>query len=139
MIKEFQGKYRFLSNFWPVEVILDGKEYPSVEHAYQAAKTLDPKERERIRKLPSPGMAKRAGRRVTMWSAWNDFKLSVMKDLVRQKFKDSVLRRQLLDTGQEYLQEGNRWGDKFWGVDLRSGEGQNHMGRILMKVREEVK
>lgn len=45
-ISEFQNKYRFLSNFWPISVQFDGILFPSVEHAYQTAKTLDIKERE---------------------------------------------------------------------------------------------
>src|SRR6185369_8674281 len=44
-ILEFQGDNRFLSNFFPAEVIYEGITYPTAEHAYQAAKTLDPEQR----------------------------------------------------------------------------------------------
>jgi predicted NAD-dependent protein-ADP-ribosyltransferase YbiA (DUF1768 family) len=44
-ISSFTGEYRFLSNFYPCVVHLDEEVYPSVEHAYQAAKTVNPEER----------------------------------------------------------------------------------------------
>jgi hypothetical protein len=38
-ILEFQGEYRFLSNFWPCRLrTADGTVWPHVEAAYQAAK-----------------------------------------------------------------------------------------------------
>ena len=40
-ITEFQDAYRFLSNFFPAEVIYEDIKYSTAEHAYQAAKTLD--------------------------------------------------------------------------------------------------
>src|SRR5690348_9381030 len=61
-IAEFQGEYRFLSNFWPAEVAYEGITYPTAEHAYQAAKTMDVNERKRIAALPTPAEAKAAGR-----------------------------------------------------------------------------
>jgi ribA/ribD-fused uncharacterized protein len=139
MIKEFQGKYRWLSNFWPVEggIILDGITYPTIEHAYQAAKTLDPNERRLIARCSTPGQAKRAGKSITMRSDWHQVKLQVMEDLVRQKFtNDPELRKKLIQTKNKPIQEGNRWGDTFWGVCR--GKGHNHLGKIIMKVRSEL-
>lgn len=137
MIVEFQGEHRWLSNFWPAPVLMDGTSYPSVEHAYQAAKTLDFAERRRIRECATPGEAKRAGRRVTVRSDWERAKVPIMRDLLRAKFVHSDLRRCLLATGTEQLVEGNRWGDTFWGVcrDV----GQNWLGRLLMEIREELR
>jgi len=77
-ILEFEGTYRFLSNFWPVKVELDGLEYPSVEHAFQAAKTLDAREREKIRLAKSPADAKKLGRAVTLREGWEEMKIKVM-------------------------------------------------------------
>ena len=81
-----QDKYDFLSNFYPSVVEMDGLEYPTVEHAYQAAKTSDIEQRKRIRDYGKPGEAKRAGRRIKRPSNWFDYNLQVMEDLVRQKF-----------------------------------------------------
>jgi len=137
-IREFQGKYRFLSNFFPSPVAMDGKEYPSVEHAYQAAKTLDKDRREVIRQQETPGRAKRAGQRAPLRKDWDEVKLRVMEILVRRKFKShDNLKKRLLATGDEELIEGNTWNDTFWGVCR--GRGQNHLGKILMKIREELR
>lgn len=137
MIDSFRDKYFFLSNFYHCWVVLDGEHYPSVEHAYQAAKTLDPTEREKIKCAGSPGVAKRLGRTVTHRSDWKKIKVDIMLDLVRQKFtKSSDLVGKLLATGDQELVEGNTWGDRFWGV--YRGRGENHLGKILMQVRREL-
>jgi ribA/ribD-fused uncharacterized protein len=136
MITEFQGANRFLSNFWPATVVLDGVTYPTVEHAYVAAKTLDPARRAEIAATAKPGDVKRLGRKLKLRGDWDEIKLSVMEDLVRQKFAHPELRRALSATGNEDLVEGNSWGDTFWGVCR--GVGQNHLGRILMRVRDAV-
>ena len=137
-IGEFAGKYRFLSNFAPVYfgVVLDGETYPTVEHAYQAAKTFDAKERTFIRMLSKPGQAKRAGRSVRLRGDWDAVKLDIMLHLLRQKFGNARLRDALLATGDSELVEGNYWGDTFWGKC--AGVGDNHLGRLLMQVREEI-
>lgn len=136
MIKEFQGEYRFLSNFWPAEITYEGITYPSVEHAYQAAKTLDKQERVKISKMKA-GEAKRAGRKVKLRSDWEAIKLSVMRSLVQQKFsRHDKLAKKLIETGDQELQEGNNWGDKFWGVV--GNTGLNHLGKILMSVRKDL-
>ncbi len=140
MIDAFTGRYSFLSNFSAAQVLLDGLPYVSVEHAYQAAKTIDSAQREAIRALTGyqAGMAKKMGRRVTMRPEWDEVKVDVMTDLVRQKFTAHVsLRAKLLATGDTRLVEGNHWNDTFWGVCR--GEGENHLGKILMKVREELR
>lgn len=139
MIAEFQGQYRWLSNFWPCKVWLDGVLYQSVEHAYQAAKTVDESEREMIRTCNTAGDAKRHGKHITFRPEWNDeFKLQVMYDLVHQKFFDNPeLRAKLIATENEELVEGNSWNDIFWGVCR--DRGQNHLGRIIMQIREELK
>lgn len=65
-IASFQGPYRFLSNFWPVRITYQTITFPSVEHAYQAAKTFSVEERRMIAKLPKAGDAKRAGKNITL-------------------------------------------------------------------------
>lgn len=136
-IKSFNGNYRFLSNFWYSAVPYDGQWYRTVEHAYQAAKTIHEEHREYIRGCTTPGEAKSLGRQIPMRSDWNEIKVDVMRTLLREKFKDEGLRDQLLATGDAELIEGNTWGDYFWGVCY--GEGQNWLGKLLMEVREAVK
>lgn len=135
-ITTFTGKYRFLSNFSLSRVVLGGETYPTVEHAYQAAKTLDLADRQRIRRAPTAGEAKRLGRRMTLRPNWEDEKLAVMEDLLRQKFAYGDLRAALVQTGDATLVEGNDWGDRYWGVCR--GVGLNNLGLLLMQIRSEL-
>jgi N-glycosidase YbiA len=137
VIGSFEGEYRWLSNFFPCLVKLDGEGYPTVEHAYQAAKTRCPSERRRIQQAPTATEAKHLGRMVRLPDDWDENKIGVMLDLLRQKFRDPVLQDALLGTGEMELIEGNTWGDRFWGV-VR-GTGRNELGRLLMQVRREIR
>jgi len=137
-IKEFQGEFRFLSNFWPARLHHDGIEYPTTEHAFQAAKTLDFRDRWNISKLPTPADAKREGRKLVLRPDWEAVKDQVMLELTILKFMNHrKLKEQLLATGHAELIEGNTWGDKYWGVC--GGEGHNHLGKILMLVRGQLR
>lgn len=134
----FFKEYRFLSNFQLATVELDGLEYASTEHAYQAAKTEDAAQRRRIREAQKPRDAKSLGSQVKMRMDWEQIKIGVMKDLVRQKFsKHKELKEKLLATGDAYLEETNTWNDTFWGVCR--GKGQNWLGKTLMEIREELR
>ena len=135
-ITSFTGQYRFLSNFYPAVVTLDGIECPTVEHAYQAAKTIYQHERATIIAAPTPGAAKRAGRRCTKREDWDEVKLQAMLTLLRKKFAHPALMEKLLATGDAELIEGNTWGDTYWG--RCNGVGENHLGRLLMQVRAEI-
>lgn len=147
MIYLFAGPYAFLSNFYPAIVSLDGVAYPTVEHAYQAAKTDNRGLRQQILECEHPGQAKRLSHRLRLRSVdWDERKLLVMKSLVRQKFSSDLLRPLLLETRPARLIEGNTWGDTFWGMvkqyDPVDGTpywyGSNHLGKLLMEIREEI-
>lgn len=142
-IYRFAGEFRFLSNFWPAMVDMDGYTYSTVEHAYQAAKTTSHIHRLALQRASTPGSAKRIGSSVPLRPDWEQIKISVMENLVRQKFtNDGYLRHLLWQTGDRQLFEGNHWGDRFWGVcAVEDGGmiGENHLGKIIMKVREEIK
>lgn len=136
-IDSFNGPNRFLSNFWSCCIAFDGHTYRTVEHAFQAAKTLDEDERRRIRNEHDAAGAKRLGKRVELREDWESIKVDVMRTLLRQKFGTDPLRSRLLRTGKAKLVEGNWWGDKFWGVC--DGKGENHLGLLLMEIREELR
>lgn len=138
-ITEFQGRWRFLSNFWVYPFQIEGFTFNSAEHAFQTAKCEDPDEALAIYFAETPGIAKRLGRACKIREDWEDVKLDFMTRIVRAKFAVSAFREGLLATNDAYLQEGNRWGDTFWGVDLRTNRGQNQLGLILMQVREEIR
>jgi ribA/ribD-fused uncharacterized protein len=133
-IDAFRDQYRFLSNFWPCEILsLDGDVYPSVEHAYQACKFSCVSIRSSIRGVATAGEAKRIGRRGGRMD-WDRIKLSVMEALLLIKFCPGSTELALLKaTAGRELVEGNTWGDVYWGVC--GGVGENHLGKLLMKIR----
>lgn len=135
-IKVFDGQYSFLSNFSPSPIFLSGFVWPTVEHYFQAMKTDNLTIQQEIRALATPGQTKKAGRKVVLRPDWDQVRLSVMAVALREKFKHPSLREQLLDTGERHLEEGNWWGDTFWGVCR--GKGQNNLGKLLMRIREEI-
>lgn len=132
-IDDFRGKYFFLSNFYSCMVEYEGKRYQSAEAAFQAAKTLDEHERSLFTEL-SPSQAKQRGRRIPLRDDWEDIKVQVMRDVCFAKFsQNESLKQRLLDTGDAMLEEGNNWGDTFWGIV--AGYGENQLGKVLMGVR----
>lgn len=136
-IISFQGKYRFLSNFYPALVKLNGTDYRTVEHAFQAAKSMKVRDRAKIINAQSPGEAKRLGRTFVLRADWEKIKVATMQKLVLEKFtRHPQLKEKLLATGDAELIEGNWWHDTFWGVC--NGEGRNELGKILMKVRTQL-
>ena len=140
MINTFKGEYRWLSNFWPIAVELDGVYYPSVEHAYQASKTNNFADREKILLCQTPGQAKRYGACLVCREGFKGFKgsrIEIMKGLLVQKFENPYLRKQLLATGNTVLVEGNWWGDTFWGNC--AGVGRNHLGELIMDIRGDIR
>lgn len=138
IIDSFRGGYAFLSNFYECPVEFEGMLYNSAEHAYQAAKTLDLNLRKKIASKSAPKKAKSAGRRIPLRDDWEYIKDSVMEEIVRRKFTDNEeLKKLLLMTNGHELVEGNSWNDIYWGVSR--GKGQNKLGKILMKVRKELR
>lgn len=135
-IDSFSGEFRWLSNFWPCKIISDGIEFPSVEHAYVAAKKQCPDFARKISKLPLAGNAKTEGRGITLRPDWDEVKYELMYKFLRQKFVANSPLGQLLDgtLGAELI-EGNNWKDTYWGVC--HGKGQNNLGKLLMQIREE--
>ncbi|MDE2095792.1 MAG: NADAR family protein [Patescibacteria group bacterium] len=136
-ISQFRGEYRFLSNFHPSRVMYGGLVYPTVENAYQAAKCVDRDAQAHFQNI-GPAAAKAAGNKVNLRPDWEDVKLQIMEDLLRKKFvPDTDLAGKLLDTNESELIEENWWQDHFWGIC--NGVGHNHLGRLLMKIREELR
>ena len=136
-IDSFRGEHDYLSNFYSCPVEYDGLTYQNTEAAFQAAKCVDRNEREKFVSL-SPGQAKKLGRKVDLREDWETVKIDVMRDVLKSKFSlNSELREKLIATGDVELIEGNHWNDRFWGVCR--GKGQNHLGKLLMELREILK
>ncbi len=135
MIDNFREKeFRFLSNFYLVQLLMpDGIVYPSAEHAYQAAKTLDHQIRKEITYMTA-GQAKRTGRNIIIRPNWDNIKISIMWKILCVKFANPELYAKLKATQPHILIENNTWNDTFWGV-CRS-KGENNLGKLLMKLRD---
>lgn len=137
MIDSFSGENRWLSNFDECEITFEDVKYRSIENAYQASKTLSISDRRALVTM-SAGQAKRAGEKLKMRSDWEDIKVAIMTDLLEQKFSKPRYRKLLLDTGDKEIREGNTDNGLFWGVNVQSGEGQNTLGKIIMKIRQDI-
>jgi ribA/ribD-fused uncharacterized protein len=136
-IKGFAGENRWLSNFWPCVIVFEDMEFKNSEAAFQAAKTKFLVEREPFQ-IMEAGKAKRAGKELTLRHDWEEVKLQIMYNILKDKFcRNPELAVKLLETGDKYLEETNWWNDTYWGVCR--GVGQNQLGIILMRVRDELK
>jgi ribA/ribD-fused uncharacterized protein len=159
MIEQFRGEHFFLSNMHPMKytILTNQNTYAlTSEHAYQAAKFADNAVHqqvahatavgrqldERLDGIASKNLAHElidAGE--LLHPKWGEpMKLAVMEEVVRRKFiANPDLYDMLLATDNQQLVEGNDWGDRFWGVDpVGSDNGQNHLGLILMHVRDRL-
>jgi ribA/ribD-fused uncharacterized protein len=138
-IDNFRGQYYFLSNFYEDDLYFiqyDGLFYNNAEAAFQSAKLLDKVQRRQFCNLNAPD-AKRLGRRVQLRPDWEQVKDNIMYEIIKSKFSIKHLREMLLATGEAILIEGNTWNDTYWG--MCRGKGKNMLGKILMRVREELK
>ena len=159
MIEQFRDEHFFLSNMKPLTfmVLTNQNTWASTsEHAYQAAKFADPAVHHQVAHMTAEkrgleeeydGIAAKnfahelidAGE--LLRPNWGEpMKLAVMEEVVRRKFiANPDLRDMLIATGDEVLVKGNTWGDQYWGVDpVGSNNGENHLGLILMRVREKL-
>ncbi len=142
-ISKFEDRFAFLSNFHPSVICDEYIFYPTVEHYFQAMKTLNPEMRKKIAAADTPGQAKRLGRQVELRPDWEEVKDDVMLEGLRLKFTIPSLREMLIETGSAELVEGNWWHDNTWGdcgcEKCQDIPGQNRLGKLLMQVRKEVK
>lgn len=143
----FIREYSFLSNYFASPIVVDGVKWQTVEHAYHALKAqIGSDEYEAIFEAETPGEAKKIGRKIKLDSDWKENKITVMEKLLRLKFEQHPdLREKLINSYPAQLEEGNNWGDRFWGVcparvdgeTNDKSKGENHLGKLLMMIRAE--
>lgn len=144
VINRFKDEYEIYSNFYPCVIYFENRNYPTVEHAFVAAKTKDELFRYKIAQLKEDqaGLAKRMGRKIKLRNDWEAIKISLMFRFLCQKFNYERFYNPLMDTKGKMLIEGNYWHDNFWGdcycKKCKSIVGKNMLGKLLMKVRDEI-
>ena len=148
VIDHFRGPYRDFSNFPLRPVIYQGMAYPSKEHAFAAAKTLDPAERLRIAEAATSAAAKTLGRSVTLRPDWDEqVRYEAMQQILDNDFgawrNPPTQHDLLLSTGDALLIEGTTWHDEHWGrcscAKHAANPGLNHLGRELMALRARLR
>ncbi|WP_371801801.1 NADAR family protein [Candidatus Lokiarchaeum ossiferum] len=135
------GKYGFLSNLYKAEIFFDGRNFPTSEHAYQFGKFLEPETAEWVMKAPKPHLVAIVSHGLFAWDIvpkWNLLKVKRMEEVIQAKFlQHPKLAKKLFQTGNAELIEKSKM-DNFWG-NGKKGNGKNMLGKLLMKIREEIK
>jgi ribA/ribD-fused uncharacterized protein len=142
-VKGFTGSFDFLSNFYASNVEYNGLTYKNSEAAFQAQKTEDEEKREKFCEL-NPYDSKALGRKIKLRKDWGSVKSQIMYEVVKAKFtQNNNIKQKLIKTGDAHLEETNTWHDCIWGVcncpKCAELPKQNLLGKILMRVREELK
>ena len=136
-IERFRDEYAFLSNSYPSPILYDGLSFSCAESAFQAARCPLIADKKRISQGDG-SRAKMIASRIEPVLGWDERKLAVMEDILRAKFTlHPELARKLMDTGNAVLINCASNKDRFWSRDLYTDQGENHLGRLLMKLRSE--
>ena len=137
----FKDEYFFLSNMYPLDEEYyishsTNKElkFSTSEAYYQAMKVKDEKLHFIFTKLTGKE-TKRLSSHIYIREDWHDIKLDVMRYVLKEKFKDPLLAKKLIDM-KEPIVEYNHWEDRYWGV--YEGEGANHLGKLLEVLKREL-
>jgi len=132
-------EHGFLSNLYKKPIIFENREFSCGEYAYQFGKYRDEDTKEWAMQCPKPHLLAILSHNLLGWDIvphWKDIKVPRMKAVLKVKFQDPELREKLLATGDSRLVENSKI-DSFWGKG-KSGKGKNMLGKLLMKVREEI-
>lgn len=135
-ILQFKGEHFWLSNFYMSAFTWKGLRWASGEHAFQAMKSRDPKIWAIVQKLRTPSEAKSFGRyEIELREDWEVVKIPTMAEMLEAKYSKLTLHHKLLATGNVRLSEGNWHKDDFWGVCLKTNQGQDWLGKLTMDLR----
>lgn len=136
VICKFAGEFDFLSNRFPSDFVWQGVRYKNAEVAFLSSKVHDEGERRRL-SVMSVDKAAQKSREIVPFQGWEEQRSDIMESVLRAKFEQNpALMDKLLATGRSVIINGNNRHDRYWGIDLYSWEGDNNLGKILMKIRE---
>jgi len=131
--------YGCFSNFSKHATVIDGVEWPTTEHYYQAQKFEEEATREMIRALNHADKAARRGRRCQdkRRENWEEMKIAVMRKALEAKVdQHPEIRAILLSTGNlEIVEHTDK--DSYW-ADGGDGSGLNMLGILLMEIRDQL-
>lgn len=134
--------YYEFSNFYPSVIVIDDYSYATSENYYQSQKFYPDNMHifKQIQLSKSPGDAFNTAHRYNLlvrkdWHA--GYKNKVMLKVLREKFKQHEILRQLLLSTENKLLVEHTEKDNYWG-DAGDGSGKNMLGKLLMKVRSEI-
>lgn len=135
MIDNFQGANAFLSMFYDQAIVFEGITYKNAEAAFQAQKTDNELLKKKFSRL-LPTEAIRRGNSIHLRDDWNQIKDDLLYQINLIKFSDEKLKQKLLDTNPQELINSNNFKDMEYGVF--EGKGENKLGKVLMRIREEL-
>ncbi len=133
----FFKEHRFLSNFHIAPISYRELIFPTTEHAYMAMKVDDDEFWLEMSQVSTPREARNKGQLCPLRPDWEQVKTKFMYEVCFNKFtQHNDLRKKLLATDNKPLTENNWWDCTVWGVC--NGVGENHLGKILMRIRDEI-
>lgn len=153
-IVHFFGKKTPLSNHFPISLEINGHKYNSSEQLffmYEMAMAEDSEGFAHVYNTTDPGQIKQycekrlKTRSQQLKEKWNEAKITMMEKALACKFSNSKMRQYLLSTSKATLIESSA--DKFWGSGITLAnsnptnediEGENHLGRLLVKIRSSL-
>ena len=134
MINGFTKEYAFLSMFFDKQIVFNDLTYKNAEAAYQAQKTDNEAMRKKFTRL-LPTEAIRRAEKLPLRDDWDSIKDEVLYQINKTKFSDAALRQKLIETRQEELINAINYTDER---GVFNGKGENKLGKVLMKIREEL-
>lgn len=133
----FSGELNFCSNFYYAEILYKGQKFKTAEHAYQWSKCKHDADKAAICEAKTPVEAKKIGKKATIIDNWDNSRIPIMYEILKCKFSLPFLKEKLINTGDQELVNENYWRDTVFGVYNK--EGDNWLGRLLMRIRDELK
>ena len=138
------------SNFAKVQFEYEGHTFFTTEQAFMWEKARffnDEETADLVLKEHNPKKAKELGRQVKNFDPvmWDDISFQIMYNVNKPKWE--LWKAALLKTGDKILVEASPF-DKIWGIGLGSNDprimdkdqwqGQNRLGDVLMKLRNDL-
>lgn len=134
------GKYGYMSNFSKHAFVIGEKVWKTSEHYFQAKKFEGTPDEEEVRIAETPNIAAKFGRQRSrpLRSDWEQVKDSVMYTALKAKFNQNtdIMKKLISTEGAELVEHTTK--DAYWG-DGGDGSGKNMLGKLLMKLRDELK